>query len=438
MVERSRARLSEAGAAMRVRSYRWWFFSQVLSSSGSMTQAVALSWLVLRMTGNAFLLALTTTAMFAPSLLGGAMAGSLVDRFDRRRLLLCTQSAFFSLGASLGALMALGQVKVWVIFAFAFANGVVNCLDAPARQLFVLDLVGPERAANAVSLNEVVVNTSRVLGPALGGILLATVGVAVCFFANAVSFLPPLAVVLTLLRRRGWSSTQAAPGQRRRGHSREGLVYAWRQPAIRSCIFFAVAGGMLFNMGNTLPLLALRAFHTGPQGYGLMMAAFGGGALFGAVLAGAGGSWPSGRRVRALVLATGMEVCLTAAAPWVGLLYLGLALAGLLSIWFIALANALVQLRSEPELRGRVMGVWTMALPGMLPITSLAVGAVATWGAGSLGAREGFGLAGVALVASALVGWRALADRAMEGHPMGTYATLATLGPVDEVAEAAA
>jgi MFS family permease len=396
---------------MRVRSYRWWFTSQILSASGTMTQAVALSWLVLKLTGSAFYLALSVTVMFAPSLVGGAWAGSLVDRWDCRRVLLVTQSAYLVLSAGLGALTLAGAARVWDVFLFAFVSGLVGTLDAPARQVFVLDLVGQERAANAVSLNEVVINTSRVLGPALGGVLLATVGVGACFLVNALTFLPPLAVVTALLWRRGWSRTQAAPGERRRGHAREGLVYAWRTPAIRSCIFMAVSGGMLFNMGSTLPLMATRAFHAGPQGYGAMMGAFGVGALFGAVLAGSGSPWPSGRRVRALVLVTGVVVCLTAFAPWIGLLYAGMVLAGFFSIWFIALANALVQLRSEPEMRGRVMGAWTMALPGMLPITSLLVGAVATWGGGATGAREGFALGGAGLILTAGVGWRSLADR---------------------------
>lgn len=406
----SPSRRSAFASAMHVRTYRWWFFSQVLSASGSMMQGVALSWLVLKLTGSAILLALTATATFAPSLAGGAWAGSLVDRFERRQVLFWTQAAFSGLSATFGALLAFGEVRVWVVYAFAFAFGLVNMLDAPARQIFVLDLVGQDRAANAISLNEIVINTARVLGPAVGGGLLATVGAAACFFVNAFTFLPPLAVVVVLLHRRGWSSTQAARGATRAGHTREGIAYVWRKPALRSCVLIAVAGGMLFNMGSTLPLMATRAFHAGPEGYGAMMAAFGGGALFGAAFAGTGSSWPSGPRVRALVLAAGLEVCAAAFSPWVGMLYIGLALAGLLSIWFIALANALVQLRSDPALRGRVMGVWTMALPGMLPITSLLVGVVASVGGGALGARLGFGLSGLALTASALVGWRALAD----------------------------
>ena len=403
-----RARI--AVQALRIRSYRWWFLAQVLSSSGNMTAAVAQAWLVLSLTHSAFLLAMTATFSFTPSLVGGAWAGSVIDRFDRRRALVFTQSSFFLLSAGLGALVALRAAPVWVVFAFAAVTGVVNAMDAPARQVFVLDLVGRDRAANAVGLNEVVINASRVLGPSVGGALLATVGVSACFFVNALSFVPPLVVVAALVARRGWQPVPHQGRPRPTGHVREGLSYAWKHPAVRSCILTAVAGGMLFNMGNTLPLMATRAFHAGPQAFGTMMAAFGAGALFGALMAGSGAEAPRGRLVRSLVAATGLEVCLTALAPAMWVFYVGLALAGFLSIWFIALANALVQLRTEPGLRGRVMGAWTMALPGMLPLTSLLVGGVATWGGGGIGAREGFGLAGVALLLAAAAGWRALGE----------------------------
>jgi MFS family permease len=381
-----------------------------------MAQGVAQSWLVLKLTGSAFLLSLTATATMAPSLVGSAWAGSLVDRYDRRHALAFTQSSFILLSTGLGVLVATGNDPVWVVFVFAFVAGIISMLDGPARQVLVVDLVGKERLASAVGLYEVVLNTSRVLGPALGGALLATVGVAVCFFVNAVTFVLPLGVVVALLYRPSWAAVRASRGERGRGHVREGLTYAWRMPAIRSCLLMAVAGGMLFNMSVTLPLMATRAFHAGPEGYGTMMAAFGFGALFGATLAGSGPTWPSGRRVRVLALATGAEICLAATAPGIAWLYVGMGFAGFLSIWFIALANALVQIRAEPEMRGRVMGLWSMALPGMSPITSLLIGGVATWGGGALGAREAFGLAGVALMISAAIGWRAMADRDAGGN----------------------
>lgn len=403
------SRLKSAAAALQVRSFRWWFLSQILSASGTMTQGIAQSWLVLKLTDSAFLLALSATVTMAPILLASAAAGSLIDRFDRRRVLLVTQSLFLLLGTGLGLLVATGAVQVWMLFAFGFLNGCVSAVDQPARQVFVVDLVGRDRIANAVAINEIVLNTSRVLGPSVGAVLLATVGVAACFLVNAASYLPPLVVVLGLLRRRGWQPQ--ARVARNPGRIRQGLVFVWRRPAIRCALVLAVASGMLFNMGTTLPLLAARTFHVGGGGYGTLMATFGGGALFGALMAGSGPAWPSARRVRLLAGLTGSVICLAAAAPFVSLLFAGLAVVGFLSIWFIAVANTLVQLRTEPELRGRVMGLWTMALPGMNPLTSLLVGGVAAWVGGSLGARLAFSLAGIALVTITALGWRALSDR---------------------------
>lgn len=411
LMRRSLPGIRGVAPAMRVRSYRWWFISQVFSASGSMTQTVAQSWLVLNLTHSAFLLALTATTTFTPLLLGSAWAGSLADRLDHRRLLVLTQSTYIVLGVALGVLVETGAVRVWMLFAFAFANGSISAVDLPTRQVFVLELVGPDCVASAISLNEVVINASRVLGPALGGVLLATVGFAPCFFVNAASYLPPLGVVIALLWRRGWARRQTSEEGREPGRVRKGLVFAWRNPAIRYSMLMAVASGMLFNTASTLPLVATRVFHMGAGGYGTMLATFGGGAVFGALLASAGPSWPSGRRVRWLAVLTGAVVCLAAASPKVGILFAGLALTGFLSIWFISLANALVQLRTEHGLRGRVMGVWTMALPGMTPITSLLIGGVATWVRGAPGARAAFGLSGVALLLAAGVAWRSLSDR---------------------------
>jgi MFS family permease len=269
--------------------------------------------------------------------------------------------------------------------------------------VYVLELVGPERTASAVSLYEVVINASRVLGPAVGGALLATAGVSICFFANAATFVVPL-VVLVRHRPSAPARRGAAPPA---GGAREGMRYSLRVPPIRACLLVAVASGMLFNSGVTLPLVATEVFHLGAAGYGALLAAFGVGAIPGALAASAGGAWPAGRRVRLLCLLTGIAVLATAAAPHVVLLFAGMVVLGFLSIWLVALANTLVQLRADPALRGRVMGVWSMALPGMFPVTGLALGAVAE----GLGPREGFALAGVALVATAAMSWRWLADR---------------------------
>jgi len=410
---RLRSRLSPALGSLRTPSFRWWFLSQVFSASGTMTQGVAQSWLVLRLTGSGLELGILGSCYMLPVLFGGPWAGALVDRVDRRRLLAVTQLLFILLAAALAALTFTGTVRVWMLFALAFATGAVSAPDGAARQVYVLDLVGRERLASAVSLNEVVINVSRVLGPATGGIFLATLGVPFCFVANAVSYLPPLAVLLAQRRRGSRSAAPIRPGPPGRGAVRAGLRYAWSTPALRYCLLMAAASGMLFNLGVGLPLLATRTFALGGGGYGLMMATFGAGGVAGALLAASGRGMPSGGSVRRLALLTGVAILATAVAPAAGLAFAALGVTGALSIWFIARANTLAQLRAVPSMRGRVMGVWVMALPGAQPITSPVVGFTAE----AAGPRAGFGLAGAVLLVVVAAGWRSLADAGVGGEP---------------------
>ncbi len=397
------AALARIGGTLQRRDFRWWFGSQILSASGNGTQVVALSWVVLQTTGNAFWLSVLTVCSWGPMLLLGPWAGSRVDRHDRRLILLLTQFLLMLAGLLLSLLDVLGALPLWTILAVSLGTGAVTSLDSPARQVFIVDLVGKDGLAGAIGLWEVVVNASRVLGPALGGVLLATVGPGACFLVNAVTLLGPLYVLWRLV-------PQAGPEQgrppRERGAIRSGVRYAWNNPTVRACLPMAAAGGMLFTMGIALPVLATRTFHLGGGGYGALLAAFGLGALPGALLASATRA-PTGPRVRLLAAATGGSVLLVAFSPFLVLAFAAMALAGFTSIWFIATANTLVQLRSAPEMRGRVMGLWSMALPGTVPITGFAVSAVIE----TLGARSGFACSGVALLLAALVGWNALADR---------------------------
>jgi MFS family permease len=338
-------------------------------------------------------------------LVTGPWSGNLVDRSNRRRLLIVTQSLFIALSALLGVVIALGVVRVWMLFILAFASGVVGAPDSAARQVYAVDLVGTDHLTSAISLNEVIINVSRVLGPALGGALLATVGASACCFFNAASFVPPLIVLLTLHKGETPLSRDRAP---RTDHFLAGLRYAWRNSAIRTSLLFAAVSGMLFNLNVPLPLLATRVFHLGPAGYGFMMSVFGIGGVVGGVFAATGLSRPTKRSVGVLAALTGVSVLATALAPNLAWEYSGLAVTGCLSIWFIARANALVQFETDPVMRGRVMGVWTMALPGCEPITSPLVGFVGE----TVGARESFAVSGVAFIVLAAASWRTLFARA--------------------------
>ncbi|MFC1434671.1 MFS transporter [Streptacidiphilus sp. N1-3] len=397
------AALTRIGGTLQRRDFRWWFGSQVVSASGNATQVVALSWVVLQHTGNAFWLSVLMVCSWGPMLLLGPWAGARVDRHDRRRILLLTQFLLMLSGLLLSLLTAVGSLTLWIILGMSLFGGAVTSLDSPARQVFIVDLVGKDGLAGAVGLWEVVVNSSRVLGPAIGGALLATVGPGACFLVNAVALLAPLYVLWRLVPS---ADAEHVRPPRERGAIRSGLRYAWGNPTVRACLPMAAAGGMLFTMGIALPVLATRTFHLGGGGYGALLAAFGLGALPGALFAAATQA-PTGPRVRTLALATGGSVLLVAYSPFLVLAFAAMALAGFTSIWFIATANTLVQLRSAPEMRGRVMGLWGMALPGTVPITGFAVSAVIE----TLGARSGFACSGAAMLVTALLGWKALADR---------------------------
>jgi MFS family permease len=396
------ARMS-AVAALRVPAYRWWFGTQILSSSGNMAQAVGLAWLVLELGGHGVALGLLSAAAFGPALVAGAWAGAVLDHVDHRRVLITTQILFAILSSLLAALDATGAIRLWMVFAIALCSGLVFAVDAPGRQVYVLELVGPERTASAVGMFEVIVNASRVIGPATGGVLIATVGVTACFAANAASFVPTLLVLLRLP-----STTRLEPSGRLRALTavREGLAYVRHRPALAAALTMAVASTLVFDTGVALPVLATKVLGLGSVGYGTLVAAFGLGAIPGALAAARTVGEPSGRRIRSLCVLTGLCVVATALAPTAWLAYAGMAVTGFVSIWFIALANTLVQLRSAPHVRGRVMGLWTMALPGMNPVTALAAGGVTQ----GVGARVGFGLGGACLVGAAVAGWRALAD----------------------------
>jgi MFS family permease len=370
-----------------------------------MTQGVAISWLLLRLTGNGVDLGLLTACTFLPSLLLGPYAGALVDRMDRRKLLIITQALLLLLAAATTAIIGAGVVRPWMLFVISALTGTVAAPDATARQVYVIDLVGTERVASAVSLYEVIINVSRVAGPALGGLLLATVGATACCGVNAASYGAPLLVLI--LHKPAFHGERTVRGGQVCADLRAGLRYVRRHRPVLVCLFLAAASGMLFSLGVSLPVFATRVFHLGGGGYGLMMAVFGVGALPGALLASAGPSHPTGRRVGGLALATAAAVLGTALAPAAWVAFAGLAVVGCVSIWFIAAANTFVQLAADPGMRGRMMGLWTMALPGCNPVT----GPCAGWVTQYVGAREGFGLSGLTLAVVASVGWRALAYR---------------------------
>jgi MFS family permease len=395
-----------AFASLRIRPFRWWFVAQILSGSGGMAQGVAQGYLIWQLTQkNAFETGFLVTAAMGPVLLASAYAGVLLDRLDVRKTLVGTQIAAGSFALVLGVLVSTGDVQVWMVFVLAVLNGFVFAIDQPARQLYVVDLVGRDRLSSAIGLYEVIINASRVIGPAVGGAMLAVASLSACFYINAISFVPPLVVLLAF--RPEHVDRVAKPAKVGAWTAlREGLHYVRHSTAICSCLVMAGAAGMVFSLGAPLLALASRTFHFGGSGYGALMSCFGLGAIPGGFAAAATKGEGLGRKVRMLCLLTGLAVLALALTPERWSAFPLIALVGFFSIWMIALANTLVQVRSDPALRGRVMGLWTMVLPGLAPISVPLSSAVSQY----LGPRAGYGLAGVALAAASAVGWRALRD----------------------------
>lgn len=394
-----------AFASLRIPSFRWWFVAQIFSGSGVMAQLVGQAWLVLHVLhGGGLALGALSAVGFTPVLLGSAWAGAHLQRVDIRKALIATQVAAGSVAVAVGVLVVTGVVRLWMVFVFAFANGCVSAFDAPARQLYVVNLVGRDRVASAVGLYEVIINASRVIGPASGGVVLALAGVGACFFVNAASYVPALVV---LLRYRPHHNVDELPPKvRTRDTLRAGLAYVRRTPEVAACLLMAAVAGMIFNTGTSIPVLATHTFGLGKTGLGALTACFGVGAIPGGVAAAYSRNAPTGRRVRVLCLGSGLAVIALAYAPAREAAFPLMVLVGFLSIWMIALANTLVQLRPGASLRGPVMGLWTMVLPGLMPVTALITGATTQYA----GARAGYGIAGVFLCAAAATGWRSLAD----------------------------
>jgi MFS family permease len=360
--------------SLRVRNYRLYFTAQIISVSGTWMQTVAQAWLVLRLAPadrQGVDLGIVTALQFLPMLLFGTYGGLVADRFDKRRLLYGTQSAAGVLALVLGLLTQFGAVQLWMVFVLATLLGFVNMVDNPARQTFVVEMVGRDDLTNAVGLNSVVMNGARVIGPAIGGALIALVGLAVCFEANAASY---LAVIVGLALMRRSELYRSHPVPRARGQLRQGLRYAWRTPDLRHpLLLIAVVGTLAYNFQVVLALLAKLTFHGGPGVYSALTGLMGGGAVVGGLVV-AGRNRPDLRRLTLIGMGFGLLILAVAVSPSLAVALVAIFPMGALSIAFIATANATLQLRADPAMRGRVMALYAIAFLGTTPIGSPLVG----------------------------------------------------------------
>jgi MFS family permease len=371
-----RAAAHQTFSSLRIRNYRLYFIAQLISVSGTWMQTVAQAWLVLHLSGSGVDLGIVVGLQFLPMLLFGPVGGLVADRVDKRHLLYFTQAAGGLLALVLGALVVSHQVQLWQVYLLASLLGVVNVFDNPARQTFVMEMVGRDDLPNAVSLNTVVMNASRVVGPAIGGVVITVFGLGVCFFVNAVSYVAVL-VGLSLMRSAELHPTEHVA--RARGQIRDGFRYVWRTPSLRNTLLaIAIIGIFAYNFTVTLALLAKVTFHGGAGTYSLLTSCMGIGAVVGGLLA-AHRARPTPRLLQVLALVFGGLLAAVALAPTLLTASLLIVAMGAASIGFIATANATLQLNAEPAMRGRVMALYAMAFLGTTPIGAPLVGAIAQW-----------------------------------------------------------
>lgn len=389
-------------AALGTPNYRRYFAGQAVSLVGTWMQTVAQAWLVLTLTGSGTALGLIAAAQFLPVMLLAPYGGLLADRADKRRLLIVTQAALGALALTFGLLVVTGVAELWMVVVLAVLFGVVNACDNPTRQAFALEMVGRERVRNAVSLNSILVNTARAVGPALAGLLIATAGIGVCFLVNAVSY----AAVLVALRGMDTHAlVPSPPAERGRGQVREGLRYVGRVPELLvPLMMLALIGTLAYEFSVVLPVLADTTLGGGAGTYALLTSAMGIGAVLGGLVV-AGHARTGIAPLTWAALGFGGAIGLVALAPTLPLVVIALVVTGAASVTFLATGNTTLQLTSDPRYRGRVMALWAVAFLGSTPIGAPIVGMVSD----ASGARGGLAVGAAACLVAAGIGALAMA-----------------------------
>lgn len=374
--ERLFAGLLRPFASLRSKDFRRFVLAQVAANSGMWVQVVTENWLVVQLTGSAAILGITSALQFGPIVLFGLFGGVLADRFDRRRLLIVIECGIAGLALALGLVVALGAITIWIIWLAAAVLGCLKSVEGPALQAFVRELVDSEELPNAIALNNAVVSSGRMIGPAVGGLLFAVFDPAVGFFFNAATF---SAVVLIFLRLNGRRREAAALPVRAREAIREGLYYIGKNPVLRSTVAVMVVVFLFaYNFQVLLSVLTFKVLQGGSELYGLVMSALGGGALVGSLMVAGrtktGISWVA---AGALVLAAvhGILALTHNSIAVVTIVFL----LGVSASFFSITVNSTLQTHTHDGMAGRVMSVFWMSILGGSVLGAPLLGAVADY-----------------------------------------------------------
>ncbi len=392
-------------AALHHRNYRLFFFGQMVSQIGTWMQLTAQAWLVLQLTHSALLLGVVSLLQYLPVMIFSLYGGVLADRVPKRTLLLVTQSISLVQATVMWLLVITGVVQVWHILLLVALLGITNAIDSPARNAFINEMVGREDLPNAVALNSSLVNMARVLGPGLGGVLIALFGVTPLFLLNALSFIAVIIGLFMIDPR----MLYALPGKRADDKKlsifqslREGLVYSWHMPAVL-LIIGLIGGVALFGItfNVMLPLFATEVFHTGARGYGFIAAAYGLGALFSALWVAWGNRKPTIRFLLSAAFVFSILEIAFALSHFYILSFPLLIGIGFAQIVMTATAATAVQTIAPNHLRGRIISVYLLIYAGALPLGNFLSGLLTT----RIGVSTTFLIGGILCLVVACVGW---------------------------------
>ncbi len=384
----------ERFAAFQHPNFRRYFAGQVISSVGTWLQALAVTWLVLDLTGRSDRLGIAVALQFLPLLLLGAPAGVLADRVDNRRLLLMTSAVSAALALAFGIVVSTGTADLWVIYTLTLLSGVVLAVERPAMQALLFQLVGRDDLPSAVAANSSIMSVSRLVGPALGGAMVAVAGVASCFYANAVSY---VGVLLAIVAISGRDLVARPIGARSSRNIRAGVAYVRTHPDVRRpLLVMVVVGSVALNFQTTFPSMVRFGFDRGAGAVGAAMSISAIGSILGGIYA--AGITPNPPRTLVIALAgfSAMLLVFSAAPNYSTFVLLGIPL-GFASACFQSINTVAVQQATEPSMQGRVMALHQMAWFGSTPIGALAMG----WIIQNTSPRVPFVLGGLATLASA-------------------------------------
>ena len=380
-------------------NYRVWAGGAIVSNIGTWMQRTAQDWLVLTQLthNNATAVGVVMSLQFGPQLLLLPLTGFVADHLDRRKLLLATQAAMGALALGLVILTIAGIVQLWQVYVFAFLLGCVSAFDAPARQTFVAELVGEEDLSNAVALNSTSFNAGRLIGPAIAGVLIAAVGSGWVFLINALSF---VAVLCSLGCLRVGELHLKTKAVRTRGSLVEGFRYVWKRPDLKAALLMLfLIGTFGLNFPIFISTMSVTAFHAGASQYGLLTSIMAIGSVVGALLA-AKRAKPQITLLLASATVFGVGCTLAAAAPSYALFGIALVIIGVSVQTFTTSTNSLVQLSTEPAMRGRVVAILLAIALGGTPAGAPIVG----WVADRFGPRWALGVGAASGIAAAVVG----------------------------------